>query len=148
MERGHDRRPRVQTWNPPLVLNGSLFLLDSSIKDFQKRKAGYVANALEHPLLLPDNMVDLRTMKEHEVFLTLKRDLALVSFSFSLLFFFFSFFFLKCFNYFNSFPFFFFFTKAIQATHMAEELVNNSHRQMKEEEGRCIATVEAFTLAK
>ena len=94
MERGHDHRPRVQTWNPPLVLNGSPFLLDSSIRDFQKRKAGYVANALEHPLLLPDNMVDLRTMKEHEVFLTLKRDLALVSFSFSLLFFFFfSFFF-------------------------------------------------------
>ena len=151
MERGHDRRPRVQTWNPPLVLNGSPFLLDSSIRDFQKRKAGYVANALEHPLLLPDNMADLRTMKEHEVFLTLKRDLALVSFSFSLLFFFFSFFFfffLKCFNYFISFPFFFFFTKAIQATHMAEELVNNSHRQMKEEDGRCIATVEAFTLAK
>ena len=109
MERGHDRRPRVQTWNPPLVLNGSPFLLNSSIKDFQKRKAGYVANALEHPLLLPDNMADLRTMKEHEVFLTLKRDLALVSFSFSLLFFFFSFFFLKCFNYFNSFPFFFFY---------------------------------------
>ena len=104
-----------------------------------------MANALEHPLLLPDNMADLRTMKEHEVFLTLKRDLALLSFSFSLLFFFF-YFFLKCFNYFNSFPFFF--TKAIQATHMAEELVKNSHRQMKEEEGRCIATVEAFTLAK
>ena len=107
MERGHDRRPRVQTWNPPLVLNGSPFLLDSSIRDFQKRKAGYVANALEHPLLLPDNMADLRTMKEHEVFLTLKRDLALVSFSFSLLFFFFSFFF-KLFQLFQLIPFFFF----------------------------------------
>ena len=146
MERGHDRRPRVQTWNPPLVLNGSPFLLDSSIRDFQKRKAGYMANALEHPLLLPDNMADLRTMKEHEVFLTLKRDLALVSFSFSLLFFF-LFFFFKVFQLFQLIPFFFF-TKAIQATHMAEELVNNSHRQMKEEDGRCIATVEAFTLAK
>lgn len=31
---------------------------------------------------------------------------------------------------------------------MAEELVNNSHGQMKEEEGRRIAAVEAFTLAK
>ena len=146
MERGHDRRPRVQTWNPPLVLNGSPFPLDSSIRDFQKRKAGYMANALEHPLLLPDNMADLRTMKEHEVFLTLKKDLTLVSFSFSLLFFF-LFFFFKVFQLFQLIPFFFF-TKAIQATHMAEELVNNSHRQMKEEDGRCIATVEAFTLAK
>ena len=105
-----------------------------------------MANALEHPLLLPDNMADLRTMKEHEVFLTLKKDLTLVSFSFSLLFFF-LFFFFKVFQLFQLIPFFFF-TKAIQATHMAEELVNNSHRQMKEEDGRCIATVEAFTLAK
>ena len=109
MERGHDRRPRVQTWNPPLVLNGSLFLLDSSIKDFQKRKAGYVANALEHPLLLPDNMVDLRTMKEHEVFLTLKRDLALVSFSFSLLFFFFFLFFFLSVSIISTHSLFFFF---------------------------------------
>ena len=31
---------------------------------------------------------------------------------------------------------------------MAEELVNNSHRQMKEEEGRRITVVEAFTLAE
>ena len=91
-----------------------------------------MANTLEQPLLLPDDMADLRTMKKHEVFLTLKRDLALVSFSFSLLLFF----------------IFYFFTKAIQATHMVEELMNNSHKQMKEEEGRCITAVEAFTLAK
>ena len=94
-----------------------------------------MANALEQPLLLPDGMANLRTMKKHEVFRTLKRDLALVSFSFSLFFFFF---FLK----------FFLFTKAIQAAYMAEELVNNSHRQMKEEEGRRITVVEAFTLAE
>ena len=31
---------------------------------------------------------------------------------------------------------------------MAEELVNNSHRQMKDDEGRRIAAVEAFSLAK
>ena len=48
-----------------------------------------MANALEQPLLLPDDMANLRTMKKHEVFRTLKRDLALVSFSFSLFFFFF-----------------------------------------------------------
>ena len=37
---------------------------------------------------------------------------------------------------------------AIQATHIAEELVSDSHKQMKEEEGRHIATVEEFTLAE
>ena len=31
---------------------------------------------------------------------------------------------------------------------MAEELVNNSYRQMKEEEGRRIAAVETFSLAE
>ena len=31
---------------------------------------------------------------------------------------------------------------------MAEELVNNSHRQMKEEEGRRIAAMETFSLAE
>ena len=97
-----------------------------------------MANALEQPLLLPDDMANLRTMKKHEVFRTLKRDLTLVSFSFSLFFFFFFFLFFL----------FFLFTKAIEATYMAEELVNNSHRQMKEEEGRHITVVEAFTLAE
>ena len=37
-----------------------------------------MANALENPLLLPQDMVDLRTIKKHEVFLTLKRDVAMV----------------------------------------------------------------------
>ena len=32
--------------------------------------------------------------------------------------------------------------------HRAEELVNNSHMQMKEEERRHIATVEAFNVAE
>ena len=77
-----------------------------------------MANALEQPLLLPDDMADLRSMKKYEVFLTLKRDLALVIFSFLFIY--------------------FFFTKVIQVAHMVEELVNNSHWQMKEAEGRQI----------
>ena len=52
-------------WTPPLVT-------------FQKGKADYIANALEQPLLLPQDMANLRTLKKHEVFLTLKRDLAIV----------------------------------------------------------------------
>lgn len=38
-----------------------------------------MANAMEKPLLLLDDMADLRIMKKHKVFLTLKMDLALVS---------------------------------------------------------------------
>lgn len=48
-----ERRPRVPIWNPSLELDGALLPLDSSIRDFQKGKAGYVANALEQPLLFP-----------------------------------------------------------------------------------------------
>lgn len=40
------------------------------------------------------------------------------------------------------------FFKAIQAAYIAKELVNNSHQQMKEKEGQCIAAVESFTLAE
>ena len=45
----------------------------------KKKKVGYVANALEQPLFLPQDVADLRTLKTHDVFLTLKRDLAMVS---------------------------------------------------------------------
>ena len=64
-----------------LELDRSPLPMDSSIRDFQQGKVGYVANALEQPLLLPQDMVNLRTLKKHEVFLTLKRDLAMVRIS-------------------------------------------------------------------
>lgn len=52
---------------------------DTSIRDFQQGKAGYVANAVEQALLLPTDMADLRSIRKHEVFLNLKRDLTMVS---------------------------------------------------------------------
>ena len=70
-----------QTGTPPLVLDGSSLLGNSSIREIQKGKVGYVANAIKQALLLPKDMVDLRTMKKHEVFHSLKRDLAMVSIS-------------------------------------------------------------------
>ena len=42
-----------------------------------------------------------------------------------------------------SYPF-----QAIQATFKAEEMVNYSHRKMKEEEGRRIVVVDAFQVAE
>ena len=38
-----------------------------------------MANAMEQALLLPTDMADLRSMRKHEVFLNLKRDLVMVS---------------------------------------------------------------------
>ena len=72
-----------------MVLDRAPLPTDAFIRDFQQGKVGYVANALEQALLLPGDMIDLRSMKKHKVFLSLKRDLALVS---VLTFFFFFFF--------------------------------------------------------
>ena len=74
-------------------------------------------------------------MRQHEVFLGLKKDLAMVSLFSSL----FSFFFFNC----TSLPFL-----AIQATFRAEEIVNSSHRKMKEEEGKRIVAIDAFHMAE
>ena len=70
-------------------------------------------------------MADLRSLKKHEVFLILKRDLAMVIF--------FSFFFTKCSCCFlllslSLFFFNYFFINAIQAMHIDEELVSDSHK--------------------
>lgn len=63
---------------PPLVLDGAPLTSDSSIRDFDNGRVGYVANSLEQALLLPQDMAELRNIKKHEMFLSLKRDLALV----------------------------------------------------------------------
>ena len=63
------------------MLDGSPIPTNSLIRDFQQGKVGYVVDAIEQALLLPDDMVDLRTMKRHGVFLGLKRDLAMESIS-------------------------------------------------------------------
>ena len=51
-----------------------------------------MANVMEQALLLPEDMIEWRSMRKHEVFLNLKRDLALLSLL-SIFFFFFVFFF-------------------------------------------------------
>ena len=43
---------------------------------------------------------------------------------------------------------FFFFLKAIQVAHRAEEIVISSHRAIKEKEGKCIVAMKAFELAE
>ena len=72
---------------PALVLDETPLPTDASIKNFQQGRAKYVVDAMEQALLLLEDMADLRSMRKHEVFLSLKRDLALVS-SLTALFFF------------------------------------------------------------
>ena len=74
-----DHQTEVPTWTPSIVLDRAPLPSDSSIRDFQQGKDGYMANAVAQALLLPTDMADLRSMRKHEVFLNLKRDLAMVS---------------------------------------------------------------------
>ena len=81
--------PPSQTPTP--MLDGALLLTNASIRDFHQGKDGYVADAMEQALQLSKDMANLRSLRGHEVFLSLKRDLAMVSLSInpSLPFFFF-----------------------------------------------------------
>ena len=78
-DRRGDHQIEVPAWTPSIVLDGAPLPNDASIRDFQQGRAGYMANVVEQALLLLADMVDLRSMRKHEVFLSLKRDLALVS---------------------------------------------------------------------
>ena len=64
---------------PALVLDRAPLLANASIKNFQQGKDGYMVDTVEQALLLPKDMADLRSIRKHEMFLSLKRNLALVS---------------------------------------------------------------------
>ena len=51
---------------------------DASLRDFQGGEGSYVANALERTLLLPADMDELKGLRRQEVFLNIKRYLAMV----------------------------------------------------------------------
>ena len=60
------------------MVDGDPLLANASIRDFQGGKFGYIVDAMEQALLLPGDMARLRSIRRHEVFLSLKRYLAMV----------------------------------------------------------------------
>ena len=145
IDRRGDHHIEVPAWTPSIVLDEASLPSDASIRDFQQSRAEYVANAVEQVLFLPSDIADLRSIRKHEVFLSLKRDYAMVSpltnfllFEITLLFSLF-FFFLQL---------YFFLWQVLQAICRVEEMINFSYRQMKEEEGRHVAVVDPFDVAE
>ena len=67
------------TWNSRLELDGASVHWNSSIREFHRGHSYHVAEALECHLLLSKDMDTLKHMRQPELFLSLKRDLALVS---------------------------------------------------------------------
>ena len=68
-----------RTWAPRLELDDAPISWDTSVRSFQGRHSGYVAETLEQPLLLPRDMDAIRHLKQPDLFRFLKRDLAMVS---------------------------------------------------------------------
>ena len=62
-----------------MILDGAFLPASALIKNFQGGTAGYMADAAKQALFLLADMANLREMRKHEFFLSLKRDLALVS---------------------------------------------------------------------
>ena len=59
-------------------MDGVPIAWDTSIKHYHGGHAGHVAEALEQPLLFVKDMEAYRRFGQHELFLSLKRDLAMV----------------------------------------------------------------------
>ena len=72
------RRPSC-IWSPKLEVDGVPIAWDTSIRHYHGGHADHVAEALEQPFLLPKDMEAYRRFNQHELFLFLKKDLAMVS---------------------------------------------------------------------
>ena len=73
------RSPR--TWSPVLEVDGAPIAMDASLRHFREGHAGRMAEALQQPLLLPQDMAAYRSFNHPDLFLSLKRDLAMVNYS-------------------------------------------------------------------
>ena len=71
-------------WAPRLKLEGAAIPWDASIWESQRGHATYLAKALEQPLLLLKDMEALRHTRQPDLFMSLKRDLTMVSIRLSL----------------------------------------------------------------
>ena len=72
------RRP-TRTWSPVLDVDGMPIPFDATLRPYRWGHVGLVAEALEQPLFLPQDMEAYRAFNHPELFLSLKRDLAMVS---------------------------------------------------------------------
>ena len=68
-----------RVWLPQLEVDGAEIPWNASVREYQRGHSAHVTESLEQPLFLPKDMDALRKLKQHDLFLSLKRDLALVS---------------------------------------------------------------------
>ena len=73
-----------RTWAPRLEMEGATISYDASIWDVPKGHTNYLAQSLQQPLFLPRDMDSIWCTKQLALFMSLKRDLAMVSCSSSI----------------------------------------------------------------
>ena len=66
-------------WALLIEIGGAPIPYDSMIKESSRGHSMYFAQALEQPLILPKDMEALSRMRQPDLFMSLKRDLAMVS---------------------------------------------------------------------
>ena len=71
-------RVTPRTWSLRLEVDGAAIPYNASVQEYNRGRAGYIAEALEQPVLLPRDMEAYRRFSQPELFLSLKRDLAMV----------------------------------------------------------------------
>ena len=54
-------------------------VFDATLRHYRGAHAGLMAEALQQPLLLPQGMAAYKSFNHHDLFLSLKRDLVMVS---------------------------------------------------------------------
>ena len=69
--------PRV--WSPKMELDGVAISYTALVREYNRGRAGYIAEALEQPVVLPQDIEAYRRFSQPELFLSLKRDFAMVS---------------------------------------------------------------------
>ena len=67
-----------RTWSPRLEVDETSIPYNASIREYNRGRASYIAKALEQLILLPRDMEAYRRFSQPELFLSLKRDLAMV----------------------------------------------------------------------
>ena len=78
-ETGTETHGGSRTWAPWLEVGGALIPWDATIWESQRGHATVLTEALEQPLLLPRDMEGLKRTRKQDFFMSLKRDLAMVS---------------------------------------------------------------------
>ena len=72
-------RQPARTWSPVLEVDGMPIAFDAMLRHYRERHAGLVAEALEQSLLLSQDIATYRSFNHPKLFISLKRDLAMVS---------------------------------------------------------------------